>query len=77
MLKGCQGLQEGCDNLTNLSGVKLSPPCALPEPCFPPLPQVSSNLQIAQDTRRKQGLTALLEVLLKLQQAHNLQRALK
>ena len=42
-----------------------------------PSPQVSSNLQIAQDTRRKRGLTALLEVLLKLQQANNLQRALK
>ena len=41
------------------------------------LPQVSSNLKIAKDTRRKQGLTALLEALLKLQQANNLQRALK
>jgi hypothetical protein len=41
------------------------------------IPQVSSNLRIAQDTRRKQGLVALLEALLKLQQAANLQRALK
>ena len=40
-------------------------------------PQVNSNLKIAKDTRRKQGLTALLEALLKLQQANNLQRALK
>jgi hypothetical protein len=39
--------------------------------------QVGSNLKIAKDTRRKQGLTALLEALLKLQQANNLQRALK
>lgn len=39
--------------------------------------QVSTNLKIAKDTRRKQGLAALLEVLLKLQQANNLQRALK
>jgi hypothetical protein len=41
------------------------------------VPQVGSNLKIAKDTRRKQGLTALLEALLKLQQANNLQRALK
>lgn len=41
------------------------------------LPQVNSNLRIAKDTRRKQDLTALLEALLKLQQANNLQRALK
>lgn len=39
--------------------------------------EVASNLKIAQDTRRKQGLTALLEALLKLQQAASLQRALK
>jgi hypothetical protein len=38
---------------------------------------VNSNLRIAKDTRRKQDLTALLEALLKLQQANNLQRALK
>ncbi|KAL4422269.1 hypothetical protein ABPG75_008466 [Micractinium tetrahymenae] len=41
------------------------------------LREVSTNLKIAKDTRRKQGLSALLEVLLKLQQANNLQRALK
>lgn len=38
---------------------------------------MSTNLKIAKDTRRKQGLSALLEVLLKLQQANSLQRALK
>jgi hypothetical protein len=39
--------------------------------------EVASNLRIARNTRRKQGLTALLEALLRLQQANNLQRALK
>ncbi|KAI7841037.1 hypothetical protein COHA_005265 [Chlorella ohadii] len=39
--------------------------------------EVAGNLRIAKDTRRKQGLSALLEVLLKLQSANNLQRALK
>jgi hypothetical protein len=44
---------------------------------LPLSPQVASNLRIARNTRRKQGLTALLEALLRLQQANNLQRALK
>ncbi len=43
----------------------------------PPAKQVNSNLKIARDTRRKQGLTSLLEALLRLQQAASLQRALK
>lgn len=39
--------------------------------------QVGANIAIARDTKHKQALVALLEVLLKLQQASNLQRALK
>ena len=56
------------------------PTTALPtHPTHPPSnpPQVASNLKIAKDTRRKQGLTALLETLLKLQQASKLHKALK
>jgi hypothetical protein len=41
------------------------------------LREVGNSIRIAKDTRRKQALTQLLEVLLKLQQANNLQRALK
>ena len=52
--------------------------CLSPAAPHSPSPwQVNSNLQIAKDTRRKQGLTALLVALLRLQQASNLQRALK
>ena len=41
------------------------------------LREVGNSIRIARDTRRKQALTNLLEVLLRLQQAANLQRALK